>query len=115
MLQLTVLGNSLAVDLLVVSLLKSLKIKAGQYPVVFKSYFRSLNLEENIMDPILPSVILAQIPSVIRQLPGHNPKQAVFGNMFLKQKWKTHSVRKEQSKIPCSSLNGYSVIRHREI
>lgn len=98
------LGNSLTVDLLVFLLLKSFKIKAGQYPVVFKSHFLSLNLEEKIMDPILPSVILAQIPSVIRQLPGHKPNQAVLGNMFLRQKWKTHSVRKEQSKIPCSSL-----------
>lgn len=60
------LGNSLAVDLLVVSLLKSFKIKAEQYPVVFKSHFLSLNLEENIIDPILPSVIVAEIPCVIR-------------------------------------------------
>lgn len=65
-LQLSVLGNSLAVDLLVVSLLKSFKIKAGQYPVVLKSHFLSLHLEENIMDPILPSVLVPEIPSVIR-------------------------------------------------
>lgn len=65
-LQLSVLGNSLAVDLLVVSLHKSFKIKAGQYPVVLKSHFLSLNLEENTMDPILPSVLVPEIPSVIR-------------------------------------------------
>ena len=104
MLQLTALGNSLATDLLVVSLLKSFKIKPGEYPVVFKSHFRFLNLKENIMDPILPSVILAQLLSVIRQLPGRKPKQAFFGNMFLKKKQKTYLIRKEQSKIHCSTL-----------
>lgn len=94
-LQLIVLGNSLTVDLLVVSLLKCFKIKPGEYPVVLKSHFRFLNLKENIMNPILPSVIHAQLLSVMGWLPGHKPKQAFFGNMFLKKKQKTYSIRKE--------------------
>lgn len=71
---------------------------------MFKSHSRFQNLKEDTMGAILPSVILTQLLSVIRQLPGHKPIQVFFGKMFLKMKQKTYSIRQEQSKNHCSTL-----------
>jgi len=88
---LILLGNRLA---LVVSLLKSFKIKPRGYPVVFKSHFTFLNLKENIMDPILLSVILAQLLSVIKTVTWPQTKTSFLWQHVL-EKETENLIRKE--------------------